>query len=131
MSLAGCQISPIDANFHLQKSPEIFDKNSADKNWSKNDKEIKVSPLMLIRVKHTHDLNFALPVNIWMQLNVCIVWIMNFVSWKQYKDVATCLVSIYLDRMINLKIRIDIEWIYILLVAISNRILVSFFELFE
>ena len=32
MSLAGCQINQIDVNFHLQKSLEIFDKNSADKN---------------------------------------------------------------------------------------------------
>ena len=32
MSLAGCQINSIDVNFHLQKSLEIFDKNSADKN---------------------------------------------------------------------------------------------------
>ena len=40
MSLAGCQIKPIDANFTLQKSLEIFDKNSADKNWSKKDNEI-------------------------------------------------------------------------------------------
>ena len=31
MSLAGCQINPIDVNFHLQKSFEIFDKNSTDK----------------------------------------------------------------------------------------------------
>ena len=32
MCLAGCQINPIDVNFHLQKSLEIFDKNSAAKN---------------------------------------------------------------------------------------------------
>jgi hypothetical protein len=32
MSLAGCQINPIDVNFHLQKSLEMFDKNSAAKN---------------------------------------------------------------------------------------------------
>ena len=32
MSLAGCQINPIDVNFHLPKSFEIFDKNSAAKN---------------------------------------------------------------------------------------------------
>ena len=51
MSLAGCQINPIDVNFHLQKSLEIFDKNSADKIWSKKDKEIEVSPLVPIRVK--------------------------------------------------------------------------------
>ena len=38
MSLAGCQINPIDVNFHLQKSLEIFDKNSADKILSKKDK---------------------------------------------------------------------------------------------
>ena len=51
MSLAGCQISPIDGNFHLQQSLEIFDENSADKIWFKKDKEIKVSPFMPIRVK--------------------------------------------------------------------------------
>ena len=32
MSLAGCQINLIDVNFHLQKSLEIFDENSAKKN---------------------------------------------------------------------------------------------------
>ena len=31
MSLTGCQINLIDVNFYLQKSLEIFDKNSADK----------------------------------------------------------------------------------------------------
>ena len=35
MRLAGCQINPIDVNFHLQKSLEIFDKNYAGKFWSK------------------------------------------------------------------------------------------------
>ena len=50
--MEGFQINPIDdVIFHLQKSIEIFDKKSADKIWSKNDKEIKVSPLMPIRVK--------------------------------------------------------------------------------
>ena len=34
--MAGCQINLIDVNFHLQKSLEIFDKNSADKIQSKN-----------------------------------------------------------------------------------------------
>ena len=52
MILAGCQIKPIDVNFHLQKSLENFDKNSADKIWSKKDKEIKVSPIMPFRVKY-------------------------------------------------------------------------------
>ena len=51
MSSEGCQINLIDVNFHLQESLEIFDKNSADKIWSKKDKEKKVSPLMPIRVK--------------------------------------------------------------------------------
>ena len=51
MSLGGRHINPIDVNFHLQNSLEIFDKNSADKILSKKDKEIKVSPLMPIRVK--------------------------------------------------------------------------------
>ena len=31
MSLSGCQINLIDVNFHLQKSMEIFGKNSSDK----------------------------------------------------------------------------------------------------
>ena len=30
MSWAGCQINPIDVNFHIQKSFEILDTNSAD-----------------------------------------------------------------------------------------------------
>ena len=41
MSLAGCQINPIDVNFYLQKSLEIFDKKSADKIWSKKDKGVE------------------------------------------------------------------------------------------
>ena len=41
MSLAGCQITPIDVNFHLQKSWEIFDKNSANKIWLKKDKGVE------------------------------------------------------------------------------------------
>ena len=41
MSLAGCQINLIDVNFYLQKSLEIFDKNSADKIWSKKDKGVE------------------------------------------------------------------------------------------
>ena len=56
MSLSGFQINLIDVNFHLQKSLEIFDKNSPDKIWSKKDKEWKVPSLMPIRVKKTlHD----------------------------------------------------------------------------
>ena len=41
MSLAGCQIIPIDLNFQLQICLEIFDKNSADKIQSKNYKGCK------------------------------------------------------------------------------------------
>ena len=41
MSLVGCQINPIDLNFHLQKCLEIFDKNLADKIQSKNYKGSK------------------------------------------------------------------------------------------
>ena len=50
MSLAECQINSIDVNFYLQKSLEIFDKNSADETWSKKDKRWKVPSLMPIRV---------------------------------------------------------------------------------
>ena len=41
----------IDVNFHLQKSLEIFDENSADKIQSKKDKGIKVPSPIPIRVK--------------------------------------------------------------------------------
>jgi hypothetical protein len=51
MIFAGCQINPIDFNFHPKKRWEIFDRNSADKISSKKDKEIKVSTLMPIRIK--------------------------------------------------------------------------------
>ena len=51
MSLAGCQINPIDVHSYLQNSLEIFDKKSADKIWSKKDKGWKVPYPMPIRVK--------------------------------------------------------------------------------
>jgi hypothetical protein len=51
MSLTGPQINPIDVNFRLQKSLEIFDKNSADKILSKKDRGWKAPSLMPIRVK--------------------------------------------------------------------------------
>ena len=41
MSLAGCQIIPIDLNFHLQNCLDIIDKNSADKIQSKHYKGAK------------------------------------------------------------------------------------------
>ena len=41
MTLAECQIIPIDLNFHLQECLEIFDKNSADKIQSKNYNGVK------------------------------------------------------------------------------------------
>ena len=49
MIFAGCQIKPIDFNFHLLKRLDNFDKNSADKFLSKKDKEIKVSPIMPLK----------------------------------------------------------------------------------
>ena len=59
--MAGGQINPIDVNLHLQKSLEIFDKNSADKIWFKKDKEIKVSTLMPIRVMEGYGFNVPVP----------------------------------------------------------------------
>ena len=44
MSLAGCQVNQIDVYFHLLKSLEIFDKNSADKIWSKKNKGVESAP---------------------------------------------------------------------------------------
>ena len=41
MSLTGCQINLIGVNFHLQKSLEIFEENSADKICSKKDKGVE------------------------------------------------------------------------------------------
>jgi hypothetical protein len=49
--LAGCQIIPIDLNFHLQKCLEISDKNSADKIQFKNYKDVNPPCLMPIRVR--------------------------------------------------------------------------------
>ena len=51
MSFWECQFNLIDVNFYFQKSLEIFDKNSADKIWSKKDKGWKVPSLMPIMVK--------------------------------------------------------------------------------
>ena len=51
MSLAGCQIELIYVNFPIQKILEFFNTNSANKIWSKKDKEIKVSPLKTIEAK--------------------------------------------------------------------------------
>ena len=50
MSLEGCQFIRIVVNFYIQKSLEIIDKNSADNIWSKQDKAIKVSTLIPVRV---------------------------------------------------------------------------------
>ena len=41
MSLTVRQIKPIDVNFHLQKSLEIFDKNSADQNLIQKGRGVK------------------------------------------------------------------------------------------
>ena len=51
MSLAGCQIIPINLNFYLQKCLEIFDKNSADKSNPKIIRGVNPPCLMPIRVK--------------------------------------------------------------------------------
>ena len=51
MSLGGWQINPIDVNFYLQKSLNIFDTNSADKIQSQKYNKVKVPCLMPIRVK--------------------------------------------------------------------------------
>ena len=50
MSVGGRQINPIDVKYHLQKSLEIFAKNSADKIQFKNYKEVNPPCLMPIRV---------------------------------------------------------------------------------
>ena len=52
ISLAGRQINSIYVNFHLHFFLEIFDKNSADKIWSKRTRGWKVPSLMPIRVEH-------------------------------------------------------------------------------
>ena len=41
MSLAGCQINPIDVKFTPPKKFANFNKNQADKMWSKKDKEVE------------------------------------------------------------------------------------------
>ena len=41
MSLIGCQVNPIDVNFYLQKSLEIFNKHSAAKNLNQKRQEVE------------------------------------------------------------------------------------------
>ena len=53
----------INVNFHLQKSLKIFDKNLADKSWSKKDKGWKVPSLMPIRVK-VQDMKYFVKVKV-------------------------------------------------------------------
>ena len=76
MSLAECQNNPIDVNFHIQESLEIFDKNSADKFWSKKDKGGIVPSLMPIRVNlfNGHKLNFLVAVNAECIDLSCMFW---------------------------------------------------------
>ena len=58
--MQGVKLARFDNNFHLQNFLEIFDKDSANKIWSKKDKEIKVSPLMPIRVKGNQGFEWTL-----------------------------------------------------------------------
>ena len=58
MSLAWCQINPIDVNFHLQKSLEIFEKQSADKVQSKKDKGLK--PIR-VRTRNANSMAIFIP----------------------------------------------------------------------
>ena len=51
MILAGCQINPIDVNFHLQNFFKFLIKIQLPKIWSKKDKGWKVPCLMPIKVK--------------------------------------------------------------------------------
>ena len=77
MSLAECQINLIDVNFHLQKSLETFDQNSADKFWSKKDKGWKVPSLMPIRVNaykvgsEWDEYKFLVVNGEWFQVLIC------------------------------------------------------------
>ena len=57
MSWTGCQNNPIYLNFHLQKSLESFEKNSADKIWSNKNTRWKVPcPVPVISNNHLKDL---------------------------------------------------------------------------
>ena len=54
MNLTGCQVDLIDDNVHLQKFWKFLVKNQQTKSDSKNDKDIKVSPLLPITVNLQH-----------------------------------------------------------------------------
>ena len=74
MSWAGCQNNSIDLNFYLQKSLEIFEKNSADKIWSNKDIKVKVPCPVLDRVKALANFhNFVTPTPLPLQFfsNIC------------------------------------------------------------
>ena len=82
MSLSGCQINPIDVNFHLQKSLEIFGKNSADEVWSKKDREWKLPCLMPIRVKRRPKVN-SLVKSTYINIPTYMVQVILFASPKK------------------------------------------------
>ena len=67
MSSVGYQNNTIYVNFHLQKSFEIFEKNSAYKIWSKKDKGIKLSLPVPNRVQV--GIRTLVPL-VWLQLNL-------------------------------------------------------------
>ena len=59
MIWAGCQNNQINLNLYLQKSLEIFEKNSADKVWSNKDIKVKVPCSVSDRVKYlSYESNF-------------------------------------------------------------------------
>ena len=109
MSLSRCQINPIDVNFHLQKSLEIFDKNSADKIWSKKDKEIKVSPLMPIRVNHWsiyfYEANDNYSGQFSVSIEVCIIDFNKKVNRKKQKKAIYLLTSALAHQKQNTKFK--------------------------
>ena len=79
MSLTGFQINTIDVNFHLQKSLEIFDKNSAVKIWSKRQRGEKCPPSCQLGLKVLKCTVFNQNNNFWLATKGS--WIQNYFLW--------------------------------------------------
>ena len=83
MSWPECQNNPIYLNFHLQKSLETFEKNSADKIWSNKDIGVKMPCPMQDRV------NWVATIPYWEAIWFVIKKI-TFWQGKIYNDKAWC-----------------------------------------
>ena len=81
---SGCQNNQINFNFNLQKSLEIFEKNSADKIWSTKNIKVKMPCPVPDRVKEEKILqNFLdfIQINSWIMILLYQPWYLLIFSF--------------------------------------------------